>query len=118
MGNNERLALVRLRQHLVGSPSFNSAQTAYRRRHWTEMALLRTTDFAHRTIDSGDATAFNMVVHSTLSSTPPKLQLRIDDDALRWINTYLSERSQFVRIGTPSSKPIVCDCGVPQGSVV
>ena len=70
-----RLALVRLRQHLVGSPSFNSAQSAYRRRHSTETALLRTTDFAHRPIDRSEATisialdisaAFDMVVHATL----------------------------------------------------
>ena len=71
----ERLVFVRLRQHLVCSPSFNSAQFAYRRRHSTETAILRTTDFAHRTIDCGEATmlialdisaAFDMVVHSTL----------------------------------------------------
>ena len=52
----ERLALMRLSQHLVGSLSFNSAQSAYRRRHSTETALLRTTDFAHLTIDYGEAT--------------------------------------------------------------
>ena len=71
----ERLALVRLRQHLVGSPTFNSAQSAYRRRHSTETALLQTNDFSHRTVDRGEATmlialdvsaALDMVVHSTL----------------------------------------------------
>ena len=71
----ERLALLRLRQHLVGSLSFNSAQSAYRRHHSTESVLLRTTDFAHRSIDRGEATmlialdisaAFDMAVHSSL----------------------------------------------------
>ena len=78
----ERLALVRLRQHLVGSPNFNSAQSAYRRRHSTETVLLRMTDFAHRTIDLGEAMKLLMldisagVRHGCAlnSSTPPKLQ--------------------------------------------
>ena len=30
----------------------------------------------------------------------------------------MSEHSQFIRIGTASLKPTVCDCGVPQGSVL
>ena len=44
--------------------------------------------------------------------------LHIVDAALRWIKSYLSERSQFVRISTACLKPTVCDCGVPQGSVL
>ena len=122
----ERLALVRLHHHLVCSPSFNSAQSAYRRRHSTEMALLRTTEFAHRTIDHDEATmlialnistAFDMVVHSTLLHCL-SYSFGIYDAVLSWIKSYLSERSQFVRIGTASSKPTVCDCGVPQGLVL
>ena len=122
----ERLALVGLRQHLVGSPSFNSAQSAYRRRHSTETALLLMTDFAHRTIDRGEATrlialdisaAFDMVAHSTLLDRL-SYSFGIDDVALRWIKSYLSKRSQFVRIGTAASKPTVCDCGVPQRSLL
>ena len=109
----ERLTLARLRQHLVGPPSVNSAQFAYRRRHMTESALLQTTDFAHRTIDRGKATmlialdisaAFDMVVHSTLQHRL-SYSFGIDDVTLRWIKSNLSERSQFVRIGTASSKP-------------
>ena len=114
------------RQHVVGSSSFNSVQSAYRRRHSTETELLRTTDFAHWTIDRGEATmlialdisaAFDMVVHFTLLHRL-SYSFGIDDAALRWIKSYLSERSQFVRIGTGSSKPTVCDCRVPQGSVL
>ena len=58
-----------------------------------------------------------MAVHSTLLHRL-SYSFRIDDAALRWIKSYLSERSQFVRIGTASSKPTVCDGGVPQGSVL
>ena len=90
------------------------------------MALLRTTDFTHQTIDRDEAmmlialdisVAFDMGVHSTLLHLL-NYSSGIDDAALRWIKSYLSERSQFVRIGTAFSKPTVCDCGVPQGSVL
>ena len=84
------------------------------------------TDFAHRTSDRGEAmmlialdisATFDMVVNSTLLHRL-SCSFGIDDAALRWIKSYLSERSQFVRIGTLSSKPTVCYCEVPQGSVV
>ena len=58
-----------------------------------------------------------MVVPSTLRHRL-SYSFGIDDAALRWIKSYLSEHSQFVRIGTASAKPTVCDCGVPQGSVL
>ena len=61
--------------------------------------------------------AFDMGVHSTLLHRL-NYSFGIDDVALRWIKSYLSERPQFVRIGKASSKPIVCDCGVPEGSFV
>ena len=35
-----------------------------------------------------------------------------------WIKTYLSDRSQFVRIGSHTSQPVTCNIGVPQGSVL
>ena len=96
----ERLALVRLRQHLVSFPSINSTQSAYRRRHSTETALLRTIDFAHQTIDRGEATmlialdisvAFDMDVHLTLLHRL-SYSYGIDDAVLRWIESYLSKR--------------------------
>ena len=44
----ERLILVRLRQHLTSSPSFDIAQSAYRRHYSAETALLRTMDAVYR----------------------------------------------------------------------
>ena len=61
--------------------------------------------------------AFDMVVHSTLLDRL-SYSFGIDDAALRWIKSYLSELSQFVRISTASSKPTVCHYGVPQGSIL
>ena len=57
-----------------------------------------------------------MVVHSTLLHRL-SYSFGIDYVALRWIKSSLSDHSQFVRI-TASSKPTVCDFGVPQESVL
>ena len=68
----EKLALVRIRQHLITSPNNNRAQSAHRRNHSTESALLRTLDAAYQAMDRGEATllialdisaAFDTVVH-------------------------------------------------------
>ena len=61
--------------------------------------------------------AIDMVVHSTLLHRL-SYSFGIDNVALRLITWYLSEHSQFVRFGTASLKPTVCDCGVSQGSVL
>ena len=60
--------------------------------------------------------AFDMVVHSTLLHRL-NYSFGIDDAAIRWIKSCLSERAQFVRIDTASLKPTICDYEVPQGSV-
>ena len=74
----ERLALSKLRQYLImltGSPSFNLAQSTYRRSHSIKPVLHRTIDFAHRTINCSEATmlvaldisaVFDMAVHWSL----------------------------------------------------
>ena len=38
--------------------------------------------------------------------------------ALTWVQSYLTGRSQVVRIGCHSSSPSACFAGVPQGSVL
>ena len=38
--------------------------------------------------------------------------------ALAWIESYLSNRFQFVKLGRHSSTTTKCDSGVPQGSVL
>ena len=61
--------------------------------------------------------AFDTVSHSILLRRLSHT-FGVNDAALAWISSYLSERSQFVRIGSASSKPTVCDCGVPLGSTL
>ena len=42
----------------------------------------------------------------------------IDGSALDWIRSYLTDRSQFVRVGESKSGKVACEFGVPQGSVL
>jgi hypothetical protein len=42
----------------------------------------------------------------------------IQGTALHWLQSYVSGRSQFVRIGGQQSTPIMCEAGVPHGSVL
>jgi Reverse transcriptase (RNA-dependent DNA polymerase) len=35
-----------------------------------------------------------------------------------WITSYLTDRSQFIHVGSESSDVTDCSCGVPQGSVL
>src|SRR5664279_711335 len=42
----------------------------------------------------------------------------INDTALNWIESYLTNRKQYVKLGRHCSETTVCDAGVPQGSVL
>ena len=122
----ERLILVRIRQHLTSSPSFNSAQSAYRRHHSTETALLRTMDAVCRAADRGEVTlivaldisaAFDTIDH-TIHLILLHYSFGVDGNLLSLTSSYLVMRSQPVRVGSASSAPSGCSCGVPQGSVL
>ena len=124
--NIEKFVFGRLRRHWTSSPSFNRAQTAYRRHNSSETALLRTTDAAYRAADRSEAAlivafdisaAFDTVNHFSLLSHLHN-SFSVGGNALPWISSYLSERSQTVHVGSASSTPPRCSCGVPQGSIL
>ena len=114
----ERLVLARLSQHLMFSPSFNRAQSAYWCLHSSEMALLQTMYAAYRPMDWGKATlivaldisaAFDTVVDSTLLSHLHN-NFGVRGNALSWISgfsAYLSGQSQIVHVGLASSTPSI-----------
>ena len=122
----ERLALGRLRAHITNSPNFNKSQSAYRRHHSTETALLRILNDIYGNIDAGQDTllvgldlsaAFDTIEHSVLL-TRLERSFGIGGPILEWIQSYLKDRTQFVHLGTANSGDTNCHCGVPQGSVL
>ena len=122
----ERSAASQLNDHLSTNKLYVPVQSAYRQKHSTETALLRVVNDLLLSIDSGKASmlvlldlsaAFDTVDHDILVN-----RLRdsfcIQDKALSWFQSYLSDRTQTVRVFDVSSKRFPLLFGAPQGTVL
>jgi len=96
----ERLLLSRISSHIKQLPCFNTFQSAYRHGYLTETTLKLTNDVY---VAGDNAYWFNDHKHCRI---------------LQMIWSYISGRSQFVRLGGCRYKITACKYGVPQGSVL
>ena len=103
-------------------PSF---QSAYRRCHSTEPALLRVQNDILRSLDTNQqvimvllnlSSAFDTLDHSILLDRL-KTYFKVTGNALKWFRSYLYGRSQVV-IGDKITSPRDLKFGVPQGSIL
>jgi len=122
----ERLVLARVVPHVSASPSFDAMQSAYRRRHSTETALLKITDDIFAGFDNHRSTilvaldqsaAFDCIDHETLIRRLDNT-FGVTGKALDWMRSYLEARSTFVRWKKNSSRVSPLETGVPQGSAL
>ena len=122
----ERIVSNRISDHITTFSLSHPYQSAYKQYHGTETALLRVNNDILTSLDSGKITAlilldlnaaFDTVDHSILISRLHDY-LGVQDLALDWCKSYLSDRPKYVRIGTSTSQPTVLDYSVPQGSVL
>jgi len=122
----ERLLLARLRPNLTNPKNFSKRQSAYRQGHSTETALLDVLDSVHTATDSKELTlligldlsaAFDTVYHSTLTKRL-QTEFGVSGTALSWIQSYLQDRTQFVKLGQHRSSKTTLEVGVPHGSVI
>lgn len=122
----ERLALNRLRPQMLESPLYNELQSAYRKCHSTETALLHMLNGVYSAVDSKHAAllvaldisaAFDTIRHSLLL-TRLETDYGVHSTVLSWLHSYLTGRQQFVKLGRHSSTTSPCIAGVPQGSVL
>jgi hypothetical protein len=122
----ERVFLARLLPQVNKSSNFNIFQSAYRKFHSTETALLKILDDVYCNAGQLQSTlligldlsaAFDTIDKSTLIARLRR-SFGVEGPALDWINSYLANRSQHVRVGSSRSPPSVCEHGVPQGSVL
>ena len=122
----EKVAAVRLTQHLVDNDLHELFQSAYREGHSTETALTRIHNDILRAIDDNGcvilvlldlSAAFDTVDHCILLE---RIQHRfgITGKALFWLKSYLSNRTQFTKVSDELSSSRKLLCGVPQGSVL
>ena len=121
----ERVGAAQLQEYLCDNGLHGRVQSAYRKHHSTETALLRGHNDILRAVDLHKdvvlvlldlSAAFDTVNHRTLLQ---RLHDRygICDSALQWFTSYLTDRKQCVAIGDVVSDMHTLDCGVPQGSV-
>ena len=122
----ERIIHSRINNHLQQFPSICPFQSAYRKFHSTETALLRIQNDLLLASNQQKVSAlvlldlsaaFDTIDHqillSRLSST-----FGFSDTALSLIASYLTDRSQYVTVGDHRSSPAPLTTGVPQGSVL
>jgi len=122
----ERVVVSRLSHHMSTFNLLPAQQSAYRSFHSTETALLSVHNDLVCAIDSGKVSllvlldlsaAFDTVDHQILLSVLEN-RFSMDSTALRWFESYLTDRVQsfsYAGVQTPSFK---VDCSVPQGSVL
>ena len=121
----EKIALDQLTSYLTEKQRLTSNQSGNKKWHSTETSLISTTDAILRAIDQTKATAvvyldmskaFDSIKHEILITKLKNIGL--SSSALTWFCSYLSQRSQVVRINSTLSDALPVTCGVPQGSVL
>ena len=121
----ERLVARQLLEYLTAAELLPDLQSAYRAHHSTETAVLKVLSDILLAVDKGDlalltlldlSAAFDTVDHATLLRRL-EVSYGLSGSVINWFASYLSDRQQFVRCGSSTSKPTRLLCGVPQGSV-
>ena len=122
----ERVVAGQLQRHMDDNNLNNPFQSAYRKGHSCETAVLRVHNDILRALDQGYvvvhvmldlSAAFDTLDHNILLNRL-KAKIGITDTVFDWFKSYLSNRSQHVFVkGSVSSKSPL-NIGVPQGSVL
>ena len=122
----ERLFMSRILPALNGSDNFCKLQSAYRRWHSTETALLKIFNDCFGFMDRQQGTvlitldisaAFDTISHTILLDRLETC-FGLSGFVLKWVESYLTDRSQFVKIGGSASEDTILSAGVPQGLVL
>ena len=122
----ERLVAKQLTDYLLSNALMPDLQSAYRKNHSTETALLRVTSDIMLAADQGQVTllalldlsaAFDTVDHDLLLQRL-STTFGINGAAHNWITSFLTNRTQQVVHGGEKSAHVQLTSGVPQGSVL
>jgi hypothetical protein len=122
----ERVVCARLNDHLSSFPSLSPYQSAYRKFHSCETALLRITNDLLLACNKQKVSAlvlldlsaaFDTIDHHILLSRLTTT-FGISGTAHNFFSSYLSNRTQSVIIASDLSQSAAVPTGVPQGSVL
>jgi len=121
----EKIISKRMFKFLYHTNFFSTNQYGFLEGRSTEMVLLEFSKFIYNSIDNNQHTvaifldikkAFDNVNHSLLIFKLENAGFR--GPILKWLNSYLSNRTQRVKVGDCLSEFCVTNCGVPQGSIL
>ena len=122
----EKVVAVRLNHYLEENNLCEPLQSAYKKYHSCETALLRVENDILCALDDNKyvvllmldlSAAFDTVDHDILLYRMQS-KFGITGKALDWFRSYLTDRTQFVNIKGVKSDIHNVTCGVPQGSVL
>ena len=121
----EKIVSKQVYDYLNSNEILNKFQSGFRPLHSTVTALLDATNDWYLNIDDGQINAvlfldlkkaFDTVDHTILLK---KLKhYGLDNSALKWFESYLSDRKQVTTIANNTSHFCHIKCGVPQGSTL
>ena len=122
----EKIVSVRLTAHISAHNLLDLNQSAYRKYHSTETALLKIHNdilqhldkdriVALATIDV--SSAFDTVNHQSLIDRFYH-HFGLRETALKWLESYLKDREQSVMIDCARSDPVLLEHGFPQGATL
>ena len=122
----ERLVLKLLIAYLASRDLLPEMQSAYRKCHSTEMAVLRVYSDLVDAIERGEFALLTLLDLSTMFYTVDhdillnrlSTTFGVKDSALQFFHSYLTDRTQSVHLASQSTPSRRVHCGVPQGSVL
>ena len=122
----ERVVAVQLQTHLDEAGLLTAFQSAYRKHHSTESALLNIHNDILLNMAKGSVTALTLLdlsaafdtIDHTILLDRLNVYYGISELALGWFRSYLSGRTHSDKVGSTLSNPASLQCGVPQGSVL
>ena len=121
----ERVMYNRLSEHFKQTDTINNLQFGFRPGHSCEHAILTAQNNILYALDRSQiallllidfSKAFDMVDHLALLQKLEHYGVR--NAALNWLQTYLHDRTQYVKLRTAQSAPSQLKYGVPQGSIL
>ncbi|KAK7898230.1 hypothetical protein WMY93_019083 [Mugilogobius chulae] len=122
----EKAVAAQILEHIQSHNLFDKFQSGFRPAHSTETALVRVTNDLLMAAEQGfpsllillDLTAaFDTIDHHILLHRLQH-QIGLTGLALKWFQSYLTDRTEHVALGNARSNTHLISCGVPQGSVL
>ena len=122
----EKVVASRLNSHINSSHTSNDYQSAYKKFHSTTTALLKIHNDIFSSMDDGRVTALTLLdLSAAFDTIDHTILLRrlgnwfgVSGKALDWFKSYLTGRSQRIKLGNCLSSRSDLSFGVPQGSVL